>query len=287
MSADRFDVFGGSDATDPDRLPFWKCYAEGNSYVVMEALPGASGVIGWIADRTRGLGGDGLIVIDSRPGDPVHHMRVFNVDGSEAGWCGNGARAACALVCERDGLSSGDTVTITSAGATAQHALLDRDGWTFRAEMPVPTDPVLEVGEGRRLVQMELGVPHLVVFGPLPKGDDQIDAAGEALCATRPGGTNVMFASHDEDGGLTVTPWERGVGPVLGCATGAAAAAIASEHVLGRPLEGGYVRQPGGTVAVEWDGEVLAMTGTVQVVATGTVSLDRAESPTEGVPVAG
>lgn len=269
-----------------DRLPFWKCYAEGNSYVVLEQQPGAVASAGWIADGIRGLGGDGLIVIDSDPDSVTHHMRVFNVDGSEAAWCGNGARAAAALVCERDGLTPGDAVTVVSAGASVEHVLLDRDPWTFRAEMPLPADPILEIGEGGRVVQMELGVPHLIVFGPRP-GDDDVAAAGAALCDTRPGGTNVMFASHDGDGGLTVTPWERGVGPVRGCATGAAAAAIAAERVVGRPIGGGYVRQPGGAIQVEWDGDVLTMTGTVQVVATGMVVRDRAETVAEGVPITG
>jgi diaminopimelate epimerase len=266
-------------------LPFRKYYAEGNAYVVIEARPGAIGIADWIAHDRYGLGGDGLIVIESRPDDGTHHMRVFNVDGSEAGWCGNGARAASALVAERDGLGEGDVVTITCAGGSAHHELIDRETWTFRAEMPVPADPIVEIGEDGRLVQLELGVPHLVVFGPRPTGD-QVDAAGAALCAQRPGGTNVMFASH-EDVGLMVTPWERGVGPVLGCATGAAAAAIAFEQVLGRAIDDGYVRQPGGAVGVEWNGRVLAMTGTAQLVATGTVAGNQTESLTEGVPVAG
>jgi diaminopimelate epimerase len=268
-------------------LPFRKYYAEGNSYVLIEDRPGVAGTADWIADRIRGLGGDGLIVVDSKPGDGTHHIRVFNADGSEAGWCGNGARAAAALICERDGLKPGAKVTITCAGGTAQHERLDREGWIFRAEMPIPHDPIVEVAEDKRLVQLELGVPHMVVFGPRPEGKEQVDAAGTALCSARPGGTNVMFTSHDEDGGMTVTPWERGVGPVLGCATGAAAAAIASEQLLGRALDDGYVRQPGGAICVEWDGDVLSMTGTVQEIATGTVALERAESLAEGVPVTG
>jgi diaminopimelate epimerase len=270
-----------------ESLPFRKYYAEGNSYVVVEAQPGALGVSGWVTDDIRGLGGDGLIVVESGPTDAIHNMRVFNVDGSEAGWCGNGARAAAAMVCERDGLAPGAKVTIACAGGIAEHELLERDDWIFRAEMPVAQDPIVAVDKDKRLVQLELGVPHLVVFGPEPEGYDQVDAAGTALCASRPGGTNVMFASHDADGGMTVTPWERGVGPVQGCATGAAAAAIASEQLLGRALEDGYVRQPGGAICVEWDGEVLTMTGTVQEVAAGTVVLERAESLAEGVPVTG
>lgn len=268
-------------------LPFRKYYAEGNAYVLIEAQPGAAGVADWIADRWRGLGGDGLILVEGRPGDMTHHMRVFNVDGSEAGWCGNGARAAAALICERDGLGPGDKVTITCAGGIAQHELLNHEGWVFRAEMPIGNDPIVEVSKDKRLVQLQLGVPHLVVFGPRPTGEEQVDAAGSALCAARPGGTNVMFASHDEDGGMTVTPWERGVGPVMGCATGAAAAAIASEQLLGRALDDGYVRQPGGAICVEWNEDVLAMTGTVQMVAAGTVVLERAETFAEGVPVTG
>jgi diaminopimelate epimerase len=271
-----------------DRLEFRKYYAEGNAYVVIEAQPGAASLAPWIAHDTRGLGGDGLIVIEGAPGEAMHHMRVFNADGSEAQWCGNGARAAAALICERDDLREGDAVTITSGGGTAQHVLLDRETWTFRAEMPVPANPVVEIGEDRRLVQMLIGAPHLVVFGPRPTGE-QLDSAGSALCAARPGGTNVMFASREDDGGLTVTPWERGVGPVLGCATGAAAAAIAAEQVLGEPFAGGWVRQPGGAIEVRWDGaaRVLEMTGTARLVATGTVALDRAERPMAGIPGSG
>jgi diaminopimelate epimerase len=271
-----------------DRMEFRKYYAEGNAYVVIESQPGAAATASWIADDTRGLGGDGLIVIEEAPGEAMHHMRVFNADGSEAQWCGNGARAAAALIAERDDLREGEAVTITSGGGTAQHVLLDRETWTFRAEMPVPADPIVEIGEDRRLVQMLIGAPHLVVFGPRPTGE-QLDDAGTALCAARPGGTNVMFASRDDDGGLTVTPWERGVGPVMGCATGAAAAAIAAERVLGRPFAGGYVRQPGGAIEVHWDSSarVLEMTGTTRLVAMGAIALDRAERPVAGAPVTG
>jgi len=271
-----------------DRIEFRKYYAEGNSYVVIEAQPGAVSTASWISDDTRGLGGDGLILIEGAPGEAMHHMRVFNADGSEAQWCGNGARAASAMIAERDDLREGEAVTITSGGGTAQHVLLDRETWTFRAEMPVPADPVVEVGEDCRLVQMLIGAPHLVVFGPRPTAD-QLDDAGAALCAARPGGTNVMFASRDDDGGLTVTPWERGVGPVLGCATGAAAAAIAAEQVLGQPFRGATVRQPGGAIEVHWDSaeRVLEMTGTARLVATGTVALDRAERPLAGAPATG
>ena len=267
-----------------DWLEFRKYYAEGNAYVVVEAQPGAVAAASWIADATLGLGGDGLIVVEGAPGEAMHHMRVFNADGSEAQWCGNGARAAAALICERDDLREGEAVTITSGGGTAQHVLLDRETWTFRAEMPVPADPIVEVGERGRLVQTLIGAPHLDVFGPRPDGE-QVDAAAAALCAARPGGTNVMFASRDDDGGLTVTPWERGVGPVLGCATGAAAAAIAAGQApAGEPLVAtsadrsvsATVRQPGGAIAVRWDGaeRLLEMTGGARLVAIGEVAVE-------------
>lgn len=278
----------GARPGDAAAIPFAKYYAEGNAYVLVEAPLDARALAAWVADATRGLGGDGLIVVDGEPGERRHLMRVFNADGTEAQWCGNGARAAAALIAERDGLRPGDRIAISATGGTAEHELLDRDGWRFRAEMPVPGDPIVDVGEDRRLVQTLIGAPHLIVFGPRPAPGD-VDAAGGALCAARPGGTNVMFASHDEDGGLTVTPWERGVGPVDGCATGAAAAAIAAERVLGRPWGGGTIRQPGGAIDVEWDGQegVLAMTGTVRLIATGTVASERGGSPAEEPPVAG
>lgn len=267
-----------------ERIAFRKYYAEGNAYVVTDAAPAAVATAGWIADATRGLGGDGLIAIESAPGEPMHRMRVFNADGSEAQWCGNGARAAAAAIAERDDLREGEPVTIVSGGAAARHELLDRETWTFRAEMPVPDDPVVGVDAGGRLVQMLIGAPHLVVFGPPPPAE-QLDAAGAELCAARPGGTNVMFAAREPDGALTVTPWERGVGPVRGCATGAAAAAIAAERVLGEPLGTAAVRLPGGAIGVRWDAaeRVLEMTGTARLVATGEVVAERAERPLAGV----
>ena len=65
---------------------------------------------------------------------------------------------------------------------------------------------------------------------------------------------NVNFASLLPDRTLQVRTFERGVeGETLACGTGAAAAMVAArlEGLVGERAE---VRQPGGTLTLEWDG---------------------------------
>ena len=75
------------------------------------------------------------------------------------------------------------------------------------------------------------------------------------------GGANVEFVSSDQDGGLDVVVWERGVGRTLACGTGAAAvvaAAAAQERVpFGQPVN---VRLPGGTLEITVSEADLSLT---------------------------
>src|SRR5206468_10691236 len=70
-----------------------------------------------LADRHRGVGGDGLIVIEapSRPGSACR-MEMYNADGSRAEMCGNGIRCVARFVLDR-GWTPGPELRIeTDAG---------------------------------------------------------------------------------------------------------------------------------------------------------------------------
>ena len=76
-----------------------------------------------------------------------------------------------------------------------------------------------------------------------------------------------MFASRDGDGGLTVTPWERGVGPTEASGTGACAAAVAAA-AFGGSARAVDVVSPGGTQHVEWTDTGIFLTGEAEIVGT-------------------
>jgi diaminopimelate epimerase len=69
----------------------------GNDYIYVNAMqypiadPSAA-AIEW-SDRHKGIGSDGLVLIDRSPvPEADYSMRIFNADGSEAMMCGNAAR---------------------------------------------------------------------------------------------------------------------------------------------------------------------------------------------------
>jgi diaminopimelate epimerase len=119
---------------------------------------------------------------------------------------------------------------------------------------------------GRRARQVDMGNPHLVLLGPDP-ADVDVAGLGERLQEVHPGGINVEFISvgpgADE---LTLRVWERGVGETQACGTGSAAAAAAARSwgLVGPSVS---VRNPGGTLRVDFAADGVRLSGPVRKVA--------------------
>ena len=80
----------------------------------------------------------------------------------------------------------------------------------------------------RKVRTVDMGNPHLVMFGP---DLDDVDVAGIGgqLQSVYEGGINVEFiASGEEPDNLVLRVFERGVGETQACGTGSAAAAAAA-----------------------------------------------------------
>jgi diaminopimelate epimerase len=108
-------------------------------------------------------------------------------------------------------------------------------------------DQRCNIGHGQLLV--DVGNPHLVVFGPDPAGID-VPALGAMLEGTDPAGLNVEFvALGPGPDTVTMRVWERGVGETRACGTGSVAAAAAF-HRWGRVGTAVTVEQPGGAAVV-------------------------------------
>src|SRR4029079_10113229 len=79
------------------RLPmlrFTKMNGAGNDFVMLDNRVGdlrlASNQIARICDRHRGVGADGVLILERAANGADFRMRYYNADGGEAELCGNG-----------------------------------------------------------------------------------------------------------------------------------------------------------------------------------------------------
>ena len=212
---------------------FWKMSGSGNDFVFFDARDVPAGavvepaVIRALCDRRRGVGADGVVIIESTA-DADFRMIYFNSDASRASFCGNAALCSSRL-----------GIDIGAAHPTGFRFLSDvgviegrmRDGLP-EVDLP-PVDEVVATvpvtpGPGERRVGFALaGVPHAVILcddadrarvaerGPVVRRDPQFAE-----------GANVDFVSRAADGWRMRT-FERGVeGETLACGTGAVASSI-------------------------------------------------------------
>src|SRR4051812_144563 len=77
-------------------LRFTKMNGAGNDFVMIDNRIGdlelGSEQIAKICDRHRGVGADGVLVLERAANGADFRMRYYNADGGEAEMCGNGAR---------------------------------------------------------------------------------------------------------------------------------------------------------------------------------------------------
>ncbi len=215
-------------------LPFTKMHGAGNDFLLLlgSDLP-AGGLtrerIARLCDRRKGVGGDGLIVVEPVAGADFR-MTYYNADGGEAQMCGNGARCTVAFAHAR-GLAPAACRFATASGVLEgwvhgpDDIEISLPAWRNLAlEVPVPGSP--RAGHHA----CDTGVPHLVV----PVDDvDAVDVAAEGPplrwhAAFAPTGTNVDWVdARGADGAWRLRTFERGVeGETLACGTGAAATAV-------------------------------------------------------------
>ncbi len=230
-----------------------------------------------LADRHRGIGADGIIVVGPGRDGCDLSMRLYNADGGEAEMSGNGIRCLAQAAVDA-GLVAPPTFTVATAGGprTVDYA---EGAVTGLASARVDMGPARLGPEqtpslaDHRARTVDVGNPHLVLLGPDTAGVD-IAEAGPKLQAEYPDGINVEWITltHDEAGPLLeFRVWERGVGETLACGTGsvAAAAAAASWGVV-PPDAAVRVSNPGGVLEVTLgadEGATTSLAGPVRKVA--------------------
>jgi len=225
-----------------------KWHGAGNDFVVVDGQ-GTRAPADWAAwtraacDRRRGVGADGLLVLEPDP-DLDFRMHYRNADGGVAEMCGNGGRVLAAFAVER-GRGREGRVRFRSAWGTHAAQVERRGPGLYRVALSLPdvraaAALVVPTPWGpARAALVNCGVPHLVLpVGEGPAPDlEAVDVDGWGRVLRRlpelgPAGANVDFVARGAEGALRLRTYERGVeGETLACGTGATATAVAASHL--------------------------------------------------------
>jgi len=267
-------------------LEFTKMNGAGNDFVLMDNRSGdldlGQAEIARICDRHRGVGADGLLLVEPAEKGADVRMRYYNSDGGEAEMCGNGARCFSKF--------AGHLVKANSklrfetiAGIIESEQLEDGQ---VRLQMSDPvglSEPVmLEIdGEPTEVHFVNTGVPHAVIFVDSIDGIDPV-SSGRAVRRHehfQPDGTNANFVEISGQDRIAIRTYERGVeAETLACGTGVVACALIS-HLRRGVAKPVTVRVRGGDdLGVDWTpGEngptKVLLTGPADLVFTGTIQI--------------
>jgi diaminopimelate epimerase len=284
-------------------MNFVKMHGAANDYVYVDCFveptpADPASLAPRIADRHRGVGGDGLILVE-RSDRAAARMRMFNADGSESEMCGNGVRCVAHLVVARGYAPAGAVRIETGRGVlaldvrptgsrTSQVRVDMGEPLLAAADVPVAgvgPGPVVDaacpvlataepwwdaVGLDPRMTCVSMGNPHVVFYCqdvaavPLETVGPRIEHA-----PTFPRRVNVHFVERLASGHVRMRTWERGSGITLACGTGASAVCVAGV-LTSRTDRRLLADLPGGRLELEWpEGGHVFMTGPAEEVFTG------------------
>ncbi|WP_246879832.1 diaminopimelate epimerase [Bacillus suaedae] len=268
----------------------------GNSYIYVDAFKeklleeDLASLAVEVADKNKGIGSDGLILVAPSKIAPVK-MRIFNNDGSEAKNCGNGLRCVAKFAFEHGYVKEKTFQIETLAGlveATVEVVQGRVVNVTVDMGEPILTrenipmlggkqDQVISEcfeldGEELFVTAVSMGNPHAIMFvkdiskanvetiGPKMEKDERF-----------PDWVNVEFVEIVSKNEIHFRVWERGSGITQACGTGACAAVVAAilnghchkdEEVI--------VHLLGGDLRITWkqNGHVL-MSGGAEIICEG------------------
>src|SRR5215467_7505423 len=120
-------------------LRFTKMDGAGNDFILIDNRAGDVELnrsqIARLCDRHRGIGADGVLLLENPSNRADFRMRYFNADGGEAEMCGNGARCFARFANKVTG--AGDKISFeTPAGVISA----ELKGELVTLRMTKPTD---------------------------------------------------------------------------------------------------------------------------------------------------
>jgi len=227
-------------------IPFMKLSGSGNDFILVDNRkkvvdPKTAGALAAkVCAHRLSVGGDGLILIEpSRKAD--FRWRLYNADGSEAEFSGNGARCAARFAYLK-GIAPRKMRFETLAGLIEAEMVAEAAGRkpeVVKVRFPDPTGLKLHLrvpvgGTERDAHFLDTGVPHCVY---LVNDPDQVDVVGIGRPTRyhelfQPAGTNVNFIKVLDPHRIRIRTYERGVeDETLACGTGSIASALIASRL--------------------------------------------------------
>jgi diaminopimelate epimerase len=214
-------------------LRFTKMNGAGNDFILIDNRAGDIHLnrsqITRLCDRHRGIGADGILLLERASNHADFRMRYFNADGGEAEMCGNGARCFARFANKMAGAKN--KISFETPAGTISAELIE-DLVTLQMTEPIDLRlnvPLRIANEHKAIHFINSGVPHVVI--PVPQVHDvDVQREGAAIRYHEmfsPKGTNVNFIEKRGANRIAVRTYERGVeDETLACGTGVVASAL-------------------------------------------------------------
>lgn len=258
----------------------------GNDFVMLDnrdsSLQLSTSEIALLCDRHRGVGADGVLMVEPPANGADFRMRYYNADGGEAEMCGNGARCFARFAKRVGGNTAAEISFETPAGIIGAKC----EGDLVQISMSAPHShreaQTLEInGHPLDVHFLNTGVPHAVVFVDDLETVDVVKdgAALRYHSAFAPRGTNANFVQAIAPSGIAIRTYERGVeNETLACGTGVCAAAMLHHLRTGDPSPVSVRVRGGDTLRVGFEGSAeglhhVTLTGPADFVFDGQISL--------------
>jgi diaminopimelate epimerase len=243
-------------------LKFTKMNGAGNDFVVLDnrdrSLELGRGELAYLCDRHRGVGADGVLVVEPPANGADFRMRYYNADGGEAEMCANGARCFARFasrISGKDGAISFETpagvIRAECAGENIRIVMSQPHDLRLDREIALPGGPVT-------VYSVNTGVPHAVVF---VEDLEKVDVRGMGAALRyhpdfAPKGTNANFAQLIDSSTAAVRTYERGVeDETLACGTGVVATALILHEKFGAASPVSIQVRGGDTLVVAFEKE--------------------------------
>ncbi len=228
-------------------IPFMKLSGSGNDFILIDNRGRvvdprlAASLAAKVCRHRLSVGGDGLILLE-RSRRAHFRWRLFNADGSEAEFSGNGARCAARFAYlkriaprrMRFETLAGIIEAEMVSGSLGRESKRVREPTTVKVRFPDPTGLRLHLrvpinGIDREAHFIDTGVPHCVYLVDDPETVDLVGIGRPTRYHElfRPAGTNVNFIKILDPHRIEIRTYERGVeDETLACGTGSIASAL-------------------------------------------------------------
>lgn len=259
------------------QLAFEKAHGTGNDFLVIPDIDGEivldQAQVAKMCDRHFGVGADGILRVVLQA-DGLYLMDYRNSDGSLALMCGNGARVFAAYLYKKN-LVTAKTFEFRTRAGIVRATINSPDSVTVSMPKVEILNKELAIShQGKSFIAQAVTAPnpHAVI---MVKDLAEINDLNHPPVLNTPGvfedGANVEFVQIINKNEVEIKVHERGSGETLSCGTGACAVAAVIHEQNGENQI--TVKVAGGSLSIEFINDEILMTGPVEFVASGVLTI--------------